>query len=211
MTEPWLLRMHDVARGYSGRALLSIAAFHAHAREVVCLVGENGSGKSTLLRALAGVLRPLTGRIERSIDTAQSSYVAQTAEVPTALPLTVAEYVELAFVASSTPRAERPALLRDALAETGISELTARNAASLSGGQRRRMMLARALARRPRLLLVDEPEAALDRQTRGFVSTRLHAIAAAGACVVVATHDAEWLAGARVWLLDDGVVREAVA
>lgn len=216
MTEPGLISMRDVALGYAGRVVLSVPSFEARREELIALVGENGSGKSTLLHALCGILRPMKGELRRAGDFAggrATGLLPQSGEVPGVIPMTVREYVSLGLVRSAVPRAFRDRNIAQAMEGTGVSALCDRQARSLSGGQRRRMMLARAMVREPELLVVDEPESGLDRDTRDFVKNRLKTLASGGVCVVMATHDHDWArqSASRVYTLREGTLIEGAA
>jgi zinc transport system ATP-binding protein len=208
MNQP-LAHLQDAALGHAGRVVLSVPAFHASAGELVAVLGDNGSGKSTLLLSLCGAMKPIRGQVSRGVPSSQVGYLPQAAEVVGTLPVTVAEYVLLGLVGTKIRAATA---LEPVLTAAGIADLAARQAAALSGGQRRRMMLARALIRRPHLLLVDEPEAGMDAATRAFVLSEMQRLADGGACVVMATHDPAWAGHARRrYLLADGIAREEAA
>jgi ABC-type Mn2+/Zn2+ transport system ATPase subunit len=164
--------------------------------EFTGIVGPSGSGKTTLLRLLLGTVRPSRGRIDRTAGTA-ISYVPQLETVNWNFPVTVAECVlmarpqpRLAPWASRTERAEVAALL-DRL---GIGGLGGRHIRELSGGQQQRMFIARALLRRPQLLLLDEPTSGVDVRTRHELLELLAELNRDGLAVVLATHDLNGIA-----------------
>lgn len=182
----------------------------------LALFGPSGSGKTTILRALAGLDRLDAGRIDvDGVPWADASrgfhlpaarrrvgYVAQDDDL---FPhLTAAENV--AFGLAALPRAERAREAAAWLERFALGGLGGRRPRDLSGGQRRRVALARAAARRPALLLLDEPFAALDAATRAAVRRSLRGeLKACGAPVVLVTHDAdEALAFADEAALVDG-------
>jgi molybdopterin-binding protein len=181
--------------------------------EVVAVVGPNGAGKTTLLRGLAG-LAPATGSVvvaHRELtgvppERRRVGWVGQGAAL---LPhLTAAGNVGYGL-----PRAGRRDAVRGALAALGVEDLAGRRPSALSGGQAARVALARALVRRPDLVLLDEPMAALDAQTRTEVRQVLRSALAGGpAPALVVTHDpVDALAVAdRVVVLEAGrVVQDA--
>ena len=170
--------------------------------EVVAVLGPNGSGKSTLLRALAGLV-PLTGgRIELDgtvLDDPATDVLVPTERRPTGMVfqdyllfphLTVAANVAFGLRSRGATRSEanREAVRR--LGDMGLGALASAKPAQLSGGQAQQVALARALAPRPRLLLLDEPMAALDVTVRGSVRHQLRQQLSAfdGMCILV-THD----------------------
>ncbi|MBM4063904.1 MAG: ABC transporter ATP-binding protein, partial [Planctomycetes bacterium] len=156
------------------------------------VLGRNGSGKSTLLATLVGLLRPLGGAVRWHGDLAgrrRLGYVPQEQRFAPPLPCTVAE-----FVALGLPDREARAAVRDcvaaALAAMEIGGLAARAVQTLSVGQRRRAMVARALARRPRLLLLDEPTANLDGHGAALLARDLERLREQQRlCVVHVAHD----------------------
>lgn len=185
----------------------------------VAIVGENGSGKTTLLRAIAGTPRPDRGRIEIDGDVLfdadagvmQPPEARRVGYVPQGYGLFPHLDVagNVAFGLSVTPRRERRAAALAALSELDAAHLADRMPTSLSGGEAQRVALARALAVEPRILLLDEPLAALDatarRAVRAFLAERLRALRRPA---VFVTHDVRDVAalGARVVVLERGRV-----
>lgn len=175
------------------------------AGEIVALVGASGSGKSTALRLLAGLEAPHEGAATRAAGPGRIGFVFQS---PTLTPWADAlSNAALPLELSGVPRAEARRRAAEALSAVGLSEALSARPAQLSGGMAMRVSLARALAIRPELLLLDEPFAALDTVTRRRLVEDLHALWAAGAprpAVVFVTHDVEeavYLAG-RVVVLE---------
>jgi NitT/TauT family transport system ATP-binding protein len=158
--------------------------------EIVALVGPSGCGKSTALRLLAGLESPTRGFVRRTPRRGETAVVFQSptlapwmsAEANVALPL------ELAGVAASAARSQA----REALTRVGLAAAAEARPAQLSGGMAMRASLARALVTRPRLLLLDEPFAALDEITRRALADDLLAIwAEARPAIVFVTHNVE--------------------
>jgi molybdate transport system ATP-binding protein len=176
---------------------------HVAAGEVVALLGPNGAGKSTTLEVLAGLLPLDGGRVrlgERTLDDPDAGVLVPAARrrVGTVFQdyrlfphLSVLDNVAFGPRARGVPRAEADRRAREWLARVGLTGSTAERPSRLSGGQAQRVALARALAAEPRLLLLDEPLAALDAGTRLQVRTELrhHLADFAGPCLLV-THDA---------------------
>lgn len=134
------------------------------AGEVVALVGPSGCGKSTAMRLLAGLEPPARGTVTRATGRGETALVFQ---APTLAPwLTATGNVALPLELAGMPRKEARALAVDWLGKVGLAGNEAARPAQLSGGMAMRVSLARALATRPRLLLLDEPFAALDEITR---------------------------------------------
>ena len=150
----------DYPRGPAlGPFSLSIAS-----GEIVALVGPSGCGKSTALRLLAGLEAPTRGTLTRAAGRGETAVVFQ---APTLAPwLTARANVTLPLELAGTSRAEAAALADRALARVGLAGAEAARPAQLSGGMAMRVSLARALVTEPKLLLLDEPFAALDEITR---------------------------------------------
>jgi ABC-type Mn2+/Zn2+ transport system ATPase subunit len=160
-----LLRMRGVELGYGARPVLSDVDWDVSAGEFWFLLGANGSGKTTLLRAILGLLAPRAGTLERDPERASRErigFVPQRCDINPALPTTVREFVTLGLVGIRVPAAERAERLAWALVQAGLEGLVDASYWALSGGQRQRALVARALVRRPRLLILDEPTEGLD-------------------------------------------------
>jgi NitT/TauT family transport system ATP-binding protein len=152
-----------------GPAILEDLSFTVGAGEFVCLLGASGCGKSTLLNLIAGLDRPAAG----SIDLADRG-VALMFQESALLPwLTAAENVELALRLRGVGKAERREEARRLLATVRLAEHADRRPHEMSGGMRQRVAMARALAQRAKLLLLDEPFAALDAITRDALHIEL--------------------------------------
>jgi len=181
---------------------LGPASFEAQQRELLAILGPNASGKSTLLKLLAGVLKPLSGRIEvdgaevgdldMRVRARRIALVQQESEL--LFPLRVWEYVlqgrypygrRLRFES-----AEDCLLAGNALAQVGADELRDRWMDRLSGGEKQRVILARALAQQPALLLLDEPTQHLDIGGKVELLRRLRRLADENRyAVIVVTHE----------------------
>jgi putative ABC transport system ATP-binding protein len=156
---------------------------------ILAVTGPSGSGKSTLLAVLAGLLGPDAGTVEPGDRGGRTGIVFQGYGL---LPvLTAAENVELPLQLRGVDRALLRVRAERALARAGLADIPDRLAEELSGGQRQRVAVARALVVEPDLLVADEPTAELDADTAAVVLAALRAEAAAGAAVVLATHDPE--------------------
>ena len=161
--------------------------------EFVSLVGTSGCGKSTLLRIVSGLERPSVGRVQlgqRTVD-GPTSDVAMVFQEPRLMPwLTVRENVRLALLGLA--RAEQDARIDQALADVGLSDVGDSLPRQLSGGMAQRAAIARALVRRPSILLLDEPFSALDSFTRLRLQAHLSSLwQGRRFTVIFVTHDVE--------------------
>jgi tungstate transport system ATP-binding protein len=154
------------------------------------LIGPNGSGKTTLLRAGMGLISPTHGRItwggRESSPPTRRAIVFQR---PVMLRRSVAGNVRYALSAASVPRAEREQRIAELVSLVRLEGLEGRPARRLSGGEQQRLALARALARDPAVLFLDEPTASLDPAATRAIEDIVRAISARNVKVVMATHD----------------------
>jgi thiamine transport system ATP-binding protein len=210
-----MLEIEGVAVELGGRRVLDGVDLTVAAGETVALLGPSGSGKSTLLRAVAG-LEPLTaGRVAfAGHDLAgvpphrrQFGFMFQDGAL---FPhRDVRGNVEFGLRMAGMPAADRTVVVDEALALVGLTGLGERRVAKLSGGEQQRVALARTLAPRPRLIMLDEPFGSLDRLLHDRLVDDVRALLrAAGLPALVVTHDhAEARALAdRVALLRDGTI-----
>lgn len=176
------------------------------------LIGPNGAGKTTLIRLAMGLLRPTAGRIcsaQSALATYRSAIVFQR---PVMLRRSAGGNV--AFALKAAGRSADPATVTALLARVGLDTLAGRPARRLSGGQQQRLALARALAREPEVLFLDEPTASLDPAATKAVEDIIERAAAEGVKIIMATHDlgqARRLAGDIVFLVKGRLVERASA
>ena len=195
------VRLTDLTVGYGGPPVLEGIDLEIPRGAFTALIGGNGSGKSTLLKTMLGVLRPSRGevRIDGQPPAAlrgRIGYMPQSSAVDWGFPVTVREVVEMGRYRFDWKRRFRRGPLADphgaigrAMETMAIADLANREIAELSGGQQKRVLIARALAREPDLLLLDEPAASLDAAADDDLLETLCDVAASGATVVIATHD----------------------
>jgi ABC-type sulfate/molybdate transport systems ATPase subunit len=196
-----LLRCQNVSVRRSEREVVHDVSLALRAGELVGLLGPNGAGKSTLLDALGGAVPPAQGRIERD------GRVAIALQSPDLARRSVLANVTLALAWWGVPRAQRADRALQALATMGADHLARRGAATLSGGERRRVHIARALAVRPDILLLDEPFAGLDAETRAhLLEDAVSVLRSSTRATLVVVHDrAEaWALADRLLILIDG-------
>lgn len=183
--------------GYDGQPVLSDLNLAISAGEFVAVVGPNGAGKSTLMKAMLGLARIDAGSIALfgSRGTRQRSrigYVPQRQTLSGAIPTTVYEVVASGCLADGrwTPlrRGDHEAT-RVAIDRLSLSELARKPVSDLSGGQQRRVLIARALVRDVELLMLDEPIAGVDVDAQAELAQILDSLAMSGTTIVVVTHE----------------------
>ena len=189
--------------------------------ELVCLVGPSGCGKTTLLKCLAGLLGPSGGEVVvegRPVDGPPPGMAVVFQEYGRSLfPwMTVAENVELPLRQKKLPRARRKELVTEALAAVGLLDVPAAYPWQLSGGMQQRVAIARAVAYEPHVMLMDEPFAAVDAQTRADLEDLIRTIwGRTGVTTLFVTHDIDEAVylGQRVVVLSSSptVVQEELA
>jgi len=188
----------DVSAGYDGDPVLEHISFAVDAGSLLAVVGPNGAGKSTLLKVMAGLLSPWSGRIEvlggpPGREARRVAYVPQAEAVDWDFPVTVRDVVTMgrypALGALRQPGPTDRRAVSAALEQVKMTEHEATQIGSLSGGQRRRVFLARALASEASLFLLDEPVTGIDAATQEDLMDILEEQTKRGKTVVATTHD----------------------
>ncbi|MCD5345545.1 ABC transporter ATP-binding protein [Agromyces sp. H3Y2-19a] len=202
MSRQTVIRIDGLGKRFGERAplVLDDVTLHVEEGEFVCLLGASGCGKSTLLNLIAGLDRPSTGTIEVPADGAAVMF-QESALMPW---LSARRNVELALKLRGVPRAERRAKALELLDVVNLADAAEKRPHELSGGMRQRVALARALAQDRKVLLMDEPFAALDAITRDLLHEELERVwRETGRTIVFVTHNVREAArlGERVVLL----------
>lgn len=201
----------DVAVHAGSTRLLERISLSISAGAPTVVIGPNGAGKTTLLRTAMGLLAPARGRITwASQPAAPVEAMGIVFQRPIMLRRSCAGNIRYALAAAGMPEASYKARTAELLALVGLERLGARPARRLSGGEQQRLALARALARRPRVLFLDEPTSSLDPAATQEIEGLVRMISAQGVKIVMTTHDlgeARRVAGDIV-LLNKGVVIE---
>ena len=200
MSEP-VLEARGLSAARAGTPVVHDVDLTLRRGEVLAVLGPNGAGKSTLLAALAGLIPPAAGTVVRH------GRVAAALQAPALASRSARANVEAALAWWGVPRHARRERALAALQSTGASHLGDRPAGGLSGGEARRVHLARAIALEPDVLLLDEPFAGLDAPTRAdLLDDATTALTDPGRATVVVVHDrAEgWALADRILVLLDG-------
>jgi tungstate transport system ATP-binding protein len=196
------------------------------AREILCdvsavmrpgpptaILGPNGAGKSTLIRVAMGLLAPSGGRVTwGGCENATPERRAIVFQRPVMLRRSAAANVDFALAAAGRARNARPTEVARLLERVSLSAFAKRAARKLSGGEQQRLALARALARNPEILFLDEPTNNLDPAASKAVEAIIRDVAASGVKVVMATHDlgqARRLAGDVLFLVGGRLIEQA--
>ena len=187
------MRLCNLTLGYDRHPAVHHVQAEIPQGALLAVVGPNGAGKSTLLKALAGLLRPMGGRIERDSSSSRMAYLPQQAEVDREFPVSVLDTVAMGlwhevgalrgFTHDQRRRCEQ------ALHDVGLAGFERRTLDTLSGGQFQRVMFARLMLRDARLLLLDEPFAAVDEPTTEALMALVQAWNAQGRTIVAVLHD----------------------
>lgn len=174
---------------------LADISFTVHEGDFLCVVGPSGCGKTTLLRCIAGLLKPTSGRVlldEQPVEAPpeQVGFVFQEYSRSLLPWMSVRHNIELPLRHKSLDKSERTKLVEEAVESVGLSGFIDRYPWELSGGMQQRVAIARALAYEPEILLMDEPFASVDAQTRADLEDLVLRIRAQyGATVLFVTHD----------------------
>lgn len=184
-----LAAVEDLSVRLGHKTVLSHVSFEISAGEIVTVIGPNGAGKSTLVRAILGLQRLSGGHVTRA-DDLSIGYVPQTITVDPVMPLTVRRFLSL------TRRASREAI-NARLNEVGAAGIGGRQVGSLSGGEFRRVLLARALLHDPDLLILDEPVQQVDFAGQLALYRLIGRIRDARQCgILIVSHDLHLVMGA---------------
>jgi ABC-type Mn2+/Zn2+ transport system ATPase subunit len=194
------IRVEDVTVDYSGNIALRDAHLEVLAGSICGLIGVNGSGKSTLFKAIMGFLTPTSGRVfidDLPVKKAQKlgriAYVPQSDEIDFNFPVSVWDVVLMGRYGYMNflriPGAKDKEIATRALEQVQLLEFKDRQIGELSGGQKRRVFLARALAQEADILLLDEPFTGVDAKTQATIIDLLLQQRRQGSTVLISTHD----------------------
>lgn len=201
IAHPLSIEVADVTVAYAnGLVALRDASFKLGPGVICALVGVNGSGKSTLFKAIMGFIRPVKGRVRiggGSVEQARRSkriaYVPQSEEVDWTFPVSVWDVVMMGRYGHMNfmrlPSAADKRIVEESLDRVGMRDFKERQIGELSGGQKKRVFLARALAQRGSIMLLDEPFTGVDVTTEETIITLLRSLRDEGHIILVSTHN----------------------
>ena len=189
-----LLQVRDLTVSYQGEPALRDVSFDVQPGERIAIIGPNGAGKSTLIQTLLGLLQPQAGSVRlNGVELKQIGYVPQNEGVDWSFPVTVADVVMLGRTRQvgwfRWPSRAQWQAVDAALDRVGMLEYRDRQVGELSGGQRRRVFIARALAQEARILVLDEPFSGVDVQAQNSLMDVLDGLNADGMTILLSTHD----------------------
>lgn len=194
------VQVEEVTVAYNGKIALHEASLKLKAGSICGLVGMNGSGKSTLFKAIMGFVKPTNGRVfikGMPINKAQKqnlvAYIPQSEDVDWNFPINVQDVVMMGRYGYMNflriPREKDRQAVAESLARTNMSEFKFRQIGELSGGQKKRAFVARALAQQAQIILLDEPFAGVDIKTEKALIQLLVELRDMGHTILISTHD----------------------
>ncbi len=206
-----MIKAKDITHFYGKEKVLDNISLDIAKGEFVCLTGESGSGKSTLLSVLSSLLQPASGRIEvegktlhsiKNIDRFRRENIGFVFQFHYLINyLNIKENIELALIEKNETR------VLGMMRFLGIEKLADKYPNEISGGQRQRAAVARALANRPKIIFADEPTGNLDSKNSQKVFELFKSLGAEGTTVVIATHDQKLAKLAdKVYEVNDGKI-----
>ncbi|MFO0894436.1 MAG: LPS export ABC transporter ATP-binding protein [Phycisphaerales bacterium] len=195
-----LLETHGLVKSYNGRRVVDRVSFHVDQGEIVGLLGRNGAGKTTSFRMAIGMITPEEGRVEFSgrdvtalpmFEHARAGMGYLSQEPSVFQRLTVEENLMAILETRRLSRERQRERCRELLHQFGLEHKRREQARTCSGGERRRLEIARALVTEPRLMLLDEPFAAVDPHTVEELQHEVRRLAAHGIAVLVTDHNVQ--------------------
>ncbi|MBQ8985119.1 ABC transporter ATP-binding protein [Candidatus Saccharibacteria bacterium] len=190
-----VISVKNLTVSYDKNVVIKSASFEIFRKDFLCVVGANGSGKSTLIRALLGLIQPVSGKIKYGEDIKHNSigFLPQETKIEQNFPATVFEIVLSGTLGRFKHRffysEEAKKAATDALRQLGILKIKERSFSNLSGGQKQKVLLARALVATSEILILDEPSNSLDYKSRKDFYEMLKKLNDSGLTIIMITHD----------------------
>jgi zinc/manganese transport system ATP-binding protein len=188
-----VLRLCDLTLGYRRHPAVHHLTGAVEAGALLAVVGPNGAGKSTLLKGIVGLMAPLSGTINRTVDVHDIAYLPQIAEIDRSFPINVYDLVAMGLWRRIGPfgaiRETERERIHDAIATVGLSGFERRPIAALSGGQMQRVLFARLSLQDSILIVLDEPFNAIDDRTVADLVALVQRWHAEGRTVLAALHE----------------------
>ena len=208
-----LVSIRNASLGYQAATILDSVELAIQPGDFIAIAGPNGSGKTTLFRTILGFLPVLDGSLTRGCSFSEFGYVPQSAALDANFPVTVDGVVEMGAYGRLKPYQrtsdEEKARLKKVLEQVGLAHLAGRSFFSLSGGQKQRILIARALMVGPKILILDEPLAGVDTESRAAITDLLLKINREDRkAIFFSSHDLRMVRSVtkRVLRVDDGRV-----
>lgn len=184
-----LIDLKNINFERNDRPILKDVNLSVNKGEFLAITGPNGGGKTSLLRIMLGLMKPDTGTVTISTPAPVIGYLPQTTSIDPAFPVTVQQVVETGLLNMRIDKRRAKNMITRALKLTNLTPLADHTLGKLSGGQRQRALLARAIVRRPDLLVLDEPLSYLDAASEQHVVHILNHAISEGATVVLVSHE----------------------
>ena len=185
-----MIRCQHLQWGPSGQPLTPPLDLQLPSGSLTGLIGSNGCGKSSLLKVIAGLQRPLRGRLELGVPRLGGvAYLVQQQALDRQFPISLQSLVSAGFWRSPLNRGQRQARLQQVLSDWGLLDLQQQPLQALSGGELQRALLARLSLTEARVLLLDEPEAALDDHGQALLWQHIQRWQAEGRTQLLVSHD----------------------
>ncbi len=200
-----LFELADCTLGYKGTKVLEGFSWAVQRGERWVLLGNNGAGKTTLIKTILGLIPPLAGKISfwdneaKSCQKISIGYLPQSNQIDKNFPISVREVIDSGLMGLKLSRGERKARIDELLEQIKLSHLANTTIGQLSGGQLQRVLLARAMASKPELLVLDEPTSFLDSHSKDDFEYFLRYLVGEDCTILLVTHD-EFLPSLSDWI-----------
>lgn len=191
------IRLEGVTAGYDGRAQIKDVSLEVGSGDFAGVTGPNGGGKTTLMRVMLGLIKPMEGSVEyrldgKPVDRLRMGYLPQYSAIDKDFPISVEQTVLSGLNAEAGLFGRMPGRLRaraaEIMGEMGLEGMGHRQIKALSGGELQRVLLARAMASRPEVLILDEPDTYIDGRSELLMHDTLQRVSR-DCCVVMVSHD----------------------